>query len=370
MKIGLLGYGTVGKGFCSIIEKNFPEHEITAILVRNRRDDDLFVYDFADVLKKDVDVIVEALTGEYPAYDYCIKTLERSIPYISANKKMITKHLDLFEFADKNNTKLMVEASCGGGIPWFSNIRRIRLSDTILRIEGIMNGTSNYILSSVFNRNMSFTEALKKAQELGYAEADPSDDIKGYDTANKLCISILKAFDLKCSVDEIPCFGIDRLDEKDIAFARNNDMVIKLVGRAEYDDELNACVMPVFVRKNSSLGSADANFNLLEADSENLGKLELIGQGAGSFPTGFSLVQDLCALEEKEEYHEISDIKITNSRKVRYYLRTDMEEQYVEYMDKKISDDSFISRDCSLDELLEIHEEAEDELFIGEVCDD
>lgn len=370
MKIALLGYGTVGKGFHEIIRKSFPDHEVACILVRKKRDEDLFVYDIEKVFENNPDVIVEALTGEYPAYNYCRMSLERSIPYITANKKMIARHLELFELAKSHKTKLLVEASCGGGIPWFSNIKRIRSSDRLSMIKGIMNGTSNYILSSIFNKNMNFDESLKKAQELGYAEADPSDDIKGYDTRYKLCISILKAFDLLCKVDDIPCLGIDDLKDEDINYARKNYLVIKLIGKAEYKDRLNACVMPVFLRKDSVLGTVDVNYNLLEAESENLGRLDLIGQGAGSLPTGFSLVQDLCSLNEKDAYYKTSDAEVINNKKSKFYLRSEEIEKYKEYISETISEDSAVCYDCSLDELLKIHNEIEDELFIGEVCDD
>ena len=370
MRIALLGYGTVGKGFHEIIRESFPEHEIVCILVRKTRDEDLFVYDIEKVFERNPDVIVEALTGEDPAFDYCRTSLSRSIPYISANKKMIARHLELFELANKKKTKLLVEASCGGGIPWFSNLKRIRQSDNISQIKGIMNGTSNYILSSIFNKGMNFSDALSKAQELGYAEADPSDDIKGYDTRYKLCISILKAFDLRCEVDDIPCFGINDLKDEDIAYARDNGMVIKLTGKALYKERLQASVMPVFVRKESVLGSVDVNFNLLEVISGNLGKLDLIGQGAGSLPTGFSLVQDLCALNEKEIEHETKETAVTNDDKSKFYLRTDRIDDYTDLIEERINDKSFLSKDCSLDEILKIHEIINDEMFIGEVLDD
>ncbi len=370
MRIALLGYGTVGKGFHGIIRKSFPQHEIVCILVRNKRNDDLFVYDIEKVFEADPDVIVEALSGEVPAFDYCRKSLARSIPYISANKKMIARHLELFELAEENRTRLLVEASCGGGIPWFSNLRRIRLSDNIRKISGIMNGTANYILSSIFNKGMDFPNALEKAQELGYAEADPSDDIKGYDTRYKLCISILKAFDLKCHVDDIPCFGIDDLKKEDIAYAKENDLVIKLIGKASYKDKLEAFVMPAFVKRESVSGSVDANFNLFELVSDNLGRLDLIGQGAGSLPTGFSLVQDLCALKERETLQKTKEIKVTNDGKARYYIRTDRIDEYNCLFEKRLSDNSFISRDCSLDDILKIHERIKDQMFIGEVLND
>lgn len=370
MRIALLGYGTVGKGFHEIIRKSFPQHEIVCILVRNKRNDDLFVYDIEKVFETKPDVIVEALTGEYPAFDYCRESLSRSIPYISANKKMIARHPELFDLSKEYRTRLLVEASCGGGIPWFSNLKRIRSCDRICKIGGIMNGTSNYILSSIFNKGMGFLDALSMAQKLGYAEADPSDDIKGYDTRYKLCISILKAFDLKCQVDDIPCFGIDAVKDQDIAYAKDNDLVIKLIGKASYQDRLEAYVMPAFVRKQSVTGSVNVNYNLLQVTSDNLGRLDLIGQGAGSLPTGFSLAQDLCALEEKEAHYEIKEIKVTNDDKARYYIRTDRIDDYKNLVEERIRENSFISRECSLDDILKIHERNSDEMFIGEVLND
>ena len=217
---------------------------------------------------------------------------------------------------------------------------------------------------------MGFLDALSMAQKLGYAEADPSDDIKGYDTRYKLCISILKAFDLKCQVDDIPCFGIDAVKDQDIAYAKDNDLVIKLIGKASYQDRLEAYVIPAFVRKQSVTGSVDVNYNLLQVTSDNLGRLDLIGQGAGSLPTGFSLAQDLCALEEKEAQYETKEIKVTNDNKARYYIRTDRIDDYKDLVEERIRENSFISRECSLDDIMKIHERNIDEMFIGEVLND
>ena len=361
MKIGLLGYGTVGKGFKEIIDKD-DNYEVNKILVKNKREDDIFVYSFEGFLD-DIDVVVEALNGEEPAYSYALETLNRGIPYITANKKMIARHLDLFDLAKKNNTHLMAEASVCGGIPLFSNINRIRKTDEIENISGIMNGTCNYILSSIFNEIISFEEALESAKEKGYAEADPSDDIKGYDTRYKLCISMLKAFDYKCNVDDIPCFGIDNVNNSDIEYARNNGYVIKLLAKA--DRNKNAVVIPAFIRKDSIFYNINTNYNCASIISNHLGKFNLIGQGAGSLPTGFALAQDLYELEN-DTYHEYREINISNDIKHQYYIRTDNTDKYNGYIYERINENSFISKKISFDEVIKnIHID-----FIGEIEDD
>lgn len=365
MKIGLLGYGTVGKGFKEIIDKT-AGFNIVKILVKKKRNDDIFVYDIDEVLNNDVDVVVECLSDENLAYECAKKVLSIGIPYISASKKMLAKHFDLFEIAQKNNTKLLFEASCGGGIPWFSNIKRIRQTDKINEIQGIMNGTCNYILSSIFNENKNFSIALRDAQELGYAETDPSDDILGYDTRYKLYLSILKAFDLIVDVDDIPCFGIDKLSDSVIDYAKKNNKVIKLIGYAKYDNGLCANVLPRLVSKSSVIGNINSNNNILMCTSNNLGLACFIGQGAGSLPTGFSLAQDLFELNEKEEVHTLNKTNVTNNLKTKFIITTNDMDAYKDYIGELLDINTFITKCCSLNDI----EKIKKELFLGEIIDD
>ena len=215
MKAALLGYGTVGKGVDAIWKaEGLKDLELTKILVRRKEamEDERFTLDFDSIISdENIDVVIEAMGGEEPAYSYVKESLEAGKHVISANKKMLARHMDLFETAEKHNAKLLIEASCGGGIPWFSNMESLRRSDHIESFKAIMNGTSNFILSSIFEEGRSFDDALEQAKKLGYAEADPSDDLCGYDVSFKTALSVYKAFDRMIDVDAMAVFGIERL---------------------------------------------------------------------------------------------------------------------------------------------------------------
>ena len=223
MKIAILGHGVVGSGVRQIIEaKKKEEIEIISILVKDQNEvnDERFTTDAQDILNNpEIETVIECMGGDEPAHSYVKTALEKGKNVISANKKMLSNRLDLFETAEKNNVKLLIEASCGGGIPWLINLRRIRRNDDIKEISGILNGTTNYLLSRLFSEDISFEEALKNAQKLGYAERDPSDDICGYDVRYKLDLSIYEAFDLLVDNKEIPTYGISAINDKDIAYA-------------------------------------------------------------------------------------------------------------------------------------------------------
>ena len=375
MKVALLGHGTVGSGIEKILNgMKDTDIDICSILVRNIRPDmdERYTDDVEKIFGNKPECIIECLGGDEPAYSYVKRALESGIDVISANKKMLSRHMDLFDTAKSNNTKLLFEASCGGGIPWLINIRRIKRNDEIVSIKGIINGTCNYLLSRLFNEDISFTDALKNAQELGYAEADPSDDICGYDSRYKLTLSIYEAFDKIMDYASIPCFGIDNITDKDIQYAKDNNMVIKLIASADLKgNNISASVMPCFIRKDDIFASVSSNNNILMSDSKYLGKAYFAGQGAGSLPTGHAIVQDLLDLKNNEMcLNESEADKIDNdiSRLGVFYIRHQDIAVFKDYIAEKISDDSFISRRCSFKGISDIIDNNHDEkMFIGEI---
>ena len=269
MKAALLGYGTVGRGVDAIWKaEGLKDLELTKILVRRKEamEDERFTLDFGSIINdENIGVVIEAMGGEEPAYSYVKESLEAGKHVISANKKMLARHMDLFEAADKYDVKLLIDASCGGGIPWFSNMESLRRSDHIESFKAIMNGTSNFILSSIFEEGRSFEDALEQAKKLGYAEADPSDDLCGYDVSFKTALSVYKAFDRMIDVDAMAVFGIEHLGKEDIDFARSKGKVIKLIGQASLKEEkLEACVLPVFVKDDDLFAKVSGNFNIFE----------------------------------------------------------------------------------------------------------
>lgn len=359
MKAALLGYGTVGKGVDAIWKaEGLKDLELTKILVRRKEamEDERFTLDFDSIISdENINVVIEAMGGEEPAYSYVKESLEAGKHVISANKKMLARHMDLFETAEKHDVKLLVEASCGGGIPWFSNMESLRRSDHIESFKGIMNGTSNFILSSVFEEGRSFDGALEQAKKLGYAEADPSDDLCGYDVSFKTVLSVYKAFDRMIDVNEMVIFGIERLGKEDIDFARSKGRVIKLIGQASLKEEkLEACVFPVFMKDDDLFAKVSGNFNIFECDCKHLGKLHFIGQGAGSYPTGQAIVQDLLDLRDKRSYgrRKSKKAKLNNEKQGTYYIRGNCD-ALKDLIEERIGEDRFLSKRIGLNQLID-----------------
>ena len=339
MKAALLGYGTVGRGVDAIWKaEGLKDLELTKILVRRKEamEDERFTLDFDSIISdENIDVVIEAMGGEEPAYSYVKESLEAGKHVISANKKMLARHMDLFETADKYGVKLLIEASCGGGIPWFS--------------------TSNFILSSIFEERRSFEDALEQAKKLGYAEADPSDDLCGYDVSFKTALSVYKAFDRMIDVNEMAVFGIEHLGQEDIDFARSKGRVIKLIGEASLKEEkLEARVLPAFVKDDDLFAKVSGNFNIFECHCKHLGRLHFIGQGAGSYPTGQAIVQDLLDLRDQRSYfrREIRKAKLNNEKQGSYYIRGNCD-ALKDLMEERIGEDRFLSKRIGLKQLID-----------------
>ena len=379
MKIGILGHGVVGQGVTRIIADNgYGDITIGKILVKDEREmlDERFTLKVEDILDDEsIDTIVECMGGDEPAHTYVYRALKAHKNVVSANKKMLARHLDLFALAADNGVKLLAEASCGGGIPWLINIRRLRRSDQISSFKGIINGTTNYLLSRLFKEESDFDRVLKDAQNLGYAERDPGDDIGGYDVAYKVCISIMEAFGYLVDASEILCLGISNIQAQDIAYARKQDKVIKLIGSAVCDgDKLNASVLPLLLSKDTILANVGSNFNYLSVSGDHLGEAAFYGQGAGSLPTGQAIVMDLCDLKDDDSISKKRALirkELADDRKARFYIRHKDSEKMSVYVCEKISDHSFISELLSIGELKDLLLEYRDEdCFVMEVADD
>lgn len=374
MKIGILGHGIVGSGVSRIIgENNYEDLKIVAILVRDEKKmlDERFTLDYETILNnEEIDTIVECMGGDEPAYTFVRKALLKGKNVVSANKKMLASHLDLFDIAEENNVSLLIEASCGGGIPWFANIRRIEKSDQISSFRGIMNGTTNYLLSRLFNEDIGFEDVLKDAQRLGYAEKDPGDDLSGRDVLYKTILSIYQLFGARIRPEEIYCYGIENIDQKDIAYAKENNVVIKLISQAGIeDDKLKACVMPHLLKKDDLFANTGMNFNILECESQYLGKASFYGQGAGSLPTGHAIVQDLLELKDGTYQKKITERKMELSDvEGRFYIRNKDIDKLDDLIELGIDDEMIITRNCLLKDI--VNKIDVEKGFIAEVEDD
>jgi homoserine dehydrogenase len=241
-----------------------------------------------------VDVVVEVMGGEHPAYDYIERAISAGKSVVTANKLLIAKHgPELVEKAISSRVDLAFEASVGGGIPIIRTLREALASDSVASVHGILNGTCNYILTRM-REGMSFAVALKQAQELGYAEADPTLDVGGHDAAQKLVVMAMLAFGAKVNAADIMVEGISEIEEVDLEFANRFGYRIKHLGIG-YDrgDRVELRVHPALVAKNSVLANVDGVLNGVFVEGRALGPCLLVGRGAGDMPTAVSVVADI-----------------------------------------------------------------------------
>ncbi len=327
MKIGLLGFGTVGKGVYDIVA---PREDIQVARVLCRRElalpDAEVTHDFQDILKDDtIDTVVEAMGGLHPAWDYVKAAIEAGKHVVTANKAMVAHFYDeLIPLAKEKGVKFRCTAAVGGGIGWLSELQRARQVEQIYQVGGIMNGTCNYILDSMTRLGLDYGEALSQAQALGYAEADPSTDVDGIDTWHKLIVSANVAFGLSLDKDGIPAAGISRITAKDVASFRRRGYTCKLVSTGKYNGERCAAyVQPTLYRGDQPESVVSANYNLITLVGETSGRQSFFGQGAGRYPTAYNVVQDCVELCKGGDFYSPYGPKtaIDNSAPLCYYVR-------------------------------------------------
>ncbi|MFC4410838.1 homoserine dehydrogenase [Chungangia koreensis] len=310
IKIALLGFGTVGQGVFQILNEKKEEFrnffgidvEVVGVLIRDVEKlrplpAHLFVTDrFEDIASiPDVDVVFEAIVGEEPAYSYLTYFLERGIHVITANKAMFAKHgLSLQKVAENYDATIGYEATTAGGVPIIKTLKNLLQVNEVENIAGILNGTSNFILSEMRTAKCTFEEALQNAQDFGYAEADPTDDVSGKDAFRKLMILSQLAFGRQPSWEDVEVRGIQTLTLRDIEEAEESGMRYRHVAEVNItgSGNLQAVVRPLLVGPSHPLYTVDGVDNAIVIDSEYLGKLTLIGPGAGRFPTGSAMVED------------------------------------------------------------------------------
>ncbi|MBR2894528.1 MAG: homoserine dehydrogenase [Oscillospiraceae bacterium] len=219
MNIALLGFGTVGKGFYNLTAENH-NLQVTAVLSRKPRKEltCLVSADFQEILSSGVDIVVEAMGGLHPAYEYVCDALRARKHVVTANKWLMCEYYqELVNLAKENGVALRCTAAAGGGIPWLTNLERVTHFDTINKVEGILNGTTNFILDAMTKNGSDYDEILAEAQRLGFAEADPTADVEGFDARRKIVLSANIAFGVDLKESDVPCFGISTISAEDIA---------------------------------------------------------------------------------------------------------------------------------------------------------
>ena len=314
VKIALLGLGNVGRGVWMILISNKEEIrkrsgyeiEVAKILVRDLDKDrgfeiqkELITNNFQEILDDDsIKIIVEVMGGIEPAREYMLEAMSRKKHIITANKMLLATGGDeLFEKADKEEVMFKYEASVAGGIPIINGINESLTANKVERLYGIVNGTTNYILTKMDYEALSFTDALKEAQEKGYAEADPTSDIEGYDSQYKLAILSSLAFGTKISVNDVYREGITKIEDVDMDYAKEFKKVIKLLAIVKDNEgKLELRVHPTMIPQNHPLANVNDSFNAVLIRGNAVGDLMFYGRGAGDLPTGSAVVSDIVSI--------------------------------------------------------------------------
>lgn len=339
INIGLFGFGTVGKGLYDVLKKIQPENvNIVKVCVRNvakhsAEAPELEFTSNADDIFSDtrINFIVELIDDAEAAYGIVKRALQAKIPVVSGNKKMLARHIqEMIQLQRDNDTALLYDASACGSIPVIRNLEEYYDNDLLISVKGILNGSSNFILSKIFNEGMNYAEALKLAQDLGFAESDPTLDIGGWDSLFKLIIITIHAFGVYVEPEQIFTFGIGNMNEHDIQFAHEKRRRVKLVGWAEKvdEDKLVLSVMPHLLSKQKYIYSVEDEFNGVVIKGLFYYKQFMFGQGAGGFPTGSAVLSDITAqlYDYRYQYKKLQSphqLHFTNDYKVRIYYRYD-----------------------------------------------
>ena len=326
MKIAILGFGTVGSGVYEI-SKTSKNIEVKKVLEKDLTKIDIATDNYDEIINdKEIELVVECMGGLHPAYEFIIKALQNKKHVVSANKAVIAKYLDEFlKVAQENNVDFRFEASVGGGIPCLAGIQKIRRVENVDKFYGIFNGTSNFILDNMYRFENEFFTTLKTAQELGYAEADPSADIDGYDVTNKVIISFALAYDGFIK-NEFPCFTLRNITKEDILYFKKQGFIAKYIGEAITKDNLyEASVMLNLFPVNALEGNVLSNYNIVTVKSYTMGEVKFYGQGAGKLPTANAIVQDIFDIIDNINYHKVNIEKeykySSNLLKHKYVLR-------------------------------------------------
>ncbi|PWK15868.1 homoserine dehydrogenase [Tumebacillus permanentifrigoris] len=313
VRVAILGLGTVGGGVYKTIQNNREtirkrtgyEVEVTAILVRDLEKERLLDIDLAlltqnpeDVLNGELDVLIEVMGGLEPANTVISQALRSGRHVITANKELMAKHgAELLAIAEEHGAHLLFEASVAGGIPVIRMLQGYLTANRVKGISGILNGTCNYILTEMARTGREYAEILEDAKALGYAEADPTSDVEGYDAAYKLAILTNLAYDAKIDLRQIEREGITALQAADLELADRHGYAIKLIGSArESQGGLQLSVRPRLLPKSHPLANINDVFNAVTIQADVVGELTFSGRGAGEFPTASAVIEDLTAL--------------------------------------------------------------------------
>lgn len=392
MRIAIMGFGTVGTGVEEILYKkresllkNNFDIKIEKVLIRNKNkkrsplDGDLaFTNDFDEILNSDVDTVIDVTSSLEETYERIVKLMEAGKNIVTANKAVVSKYFEeLNELARENDIYFSYEAAVAGAIPVIHPIMEEAFFSDMNKIQGILNGTSNYILSKMEMEGSSYDEVLKEAQELGYAEADPTADVGGFDAMRKIRILSSLIYNSKINEDEIFTFGIENVKKSDFDFAKERGYSIRVLAKSELaNDKINISVIPTFVRDNF-FAKTFGGTNGVKVWGENFISYELKGPGAGKLETADAVMRDLLRILAKREiktfYDAGNSYEVENNLENKFYVRTSEASPELKDLieEEKIIDDEhlLITRKVSLDDLRHALGNL-DKVFLAEIEED
>ena len=327
MKIGLLGFGIVGRGVYDIVAKRDDMQVAKVVCLEDVKLPDAEVTkNFQDVLDDDsIDTVIEAMGGTGLAYKFVRSAIEAGKNIVTSNKALVaTYYDDLIPLAQAKGVQFRCTAAVGGGIGWLSELQRARRAQSITRVGGIMNGTCNYILDSMTRLGLGYDEALKQAQALGYAEANPSTDVDGIDTWHKIILSSNIGFGISLDTATVPAAGIRHILAEDVAAFTEHGLVCKLISTGmRTDSGVSVYVQPTLVKEGEPEAAVPMNYNLITFIGETSERMSFYGQGAGRYPTAYNVVQDLVDLLEGKGFYAPygETVAACNEGKLTYYVR-------------------------------------------------
>ena len=350
LTIGLFGFGVVGEGIYRVLEeKPQLKAKIKKIVIKDKdkprnAPSELFSTNPDEILEdEEINVVVELISDADAAYTIIKKAFEKKKHVVSANKKLIADyHNELLELQKTHDVSFLYEASVCGSVPIIRNLEEYFDNDLLNYVSGIVNGTTNYILTKMANENESYENALKAAQENGFAEADPTADVEGYDAAHKLSIITLHAFGVKINTKDIVRKGITSLKVNDFNYAREKGYTIKLIANSKIiqeSGEINSTVLPTFVKLDKTIALVNNKYNGVLIGSSLSDEQFLYGKGAGRYPTSSAVLSDISALQYDYKYvirkKSEDDIKCNQSGFVRVYLGYDQpNDEFTQFFDE------------------------------------
>lgn len=298
MRVSVCGYGVVGKGVVEILDRN-DVNKVKYIFTKETIEDKRQAHDFDEILKDDeVKIVVEAMGGLEPAFSMMKQALSHQKHVVTSNKELVEKHgAKLHELALVHGVNFLFEASVGGGMPLISTLRHGLYAENILSIQGILNGTSNYILTKMREEKLSFKQALKEAQDLGFAEKDPTDDVEGFDAGRKIAILASILTQKRVDFQDVDITGISAISEEMIDYANKHQKRIRLVAKVDNTKEgIKISVMPTLLGMDHPFYHVEYVNNAVLFHGQDVGDVLIQGAGAGRYPTASAIVSDVYAL--------------------------------------------------------------------------